>query len=66
MATTSRRRTIGVMVAGLIVTVTGLAVVLARALEIPRDRTPVIVGGALFLIGAARRAVGGSREVDRA
>ena len=66
MATTSRCWTNGLMVAGLIVTVIGLAVVLARSLEIPRDWTPVIVGGALFLIGAARRTVGSSRGVDRA
>ena len=66
MATTNRCWINGLMVAGLIVTVIGLAVVLARSLQIPRDWTPVIVGTALFLIGAARRTVGSSREVDRA
>ena len=44
MATTNRCWINGLMVAGLIVTVIGLAVVLARSLQIPRDWTPGYVG----------------------
>jgi hypothetical protein len=39
----------------LIVALVGLASVLAATLEIPRYWTPVLVGTALFLIGALRR-----------
>ena len=47
----------GLMLAGLIVALVGLASVPAATLEIPRYWTPVLVGTALFLIGALRRRV---------
>jgi hypothetical protein len=53
------------MFAGLIVMAIGLAVALARSFDIPGHWTPVIVGGALFLIGAARSTVAGRGEGDR-
>ena len=64
----------GLMFAGLIVMLVGLAVVVMRSLALPGYWTPVVVGAVLFLIGAARRATrdrGDSpprerRESDRA
>jgi xanthine/uracil permease len=47
----------GLMFAGLIVMLVGLAVVVMRTVEIPRYWTPVVVGAVLFLIGAARHAI---------
>ena len=47
----------GLMFAGLIVMLVGLAVVAMRALALPGYWTPVVIGAVLFLIGAARRAV---------
>ena len=55
----------GLMVAGLIVTIVGLAVSLTAALEIPRHWTTVLIGVALFLIGAMRRAIGGHGQAPR-
>jgi glucose uptake protein GlcU len=45
------------MTAGLIVTVIGLGIVLARTLAIPREWTTVLIGVALLVAGAARRAL---------
>ena len=49
----------GLMLAGLIVTLVGLAVVTASALEIRGPWTTVFVGLVLLSIGWARRAFGG-------
>ena len=57
MATTHRCFGGGLMFAGLIVMLIGLAVVLMRSLELPGHWTPVVVGAVLFVIGAARRAI---------
>ena len=57
MAMTHRCFGGGLMFAGLIVMLIGLAVVLMRSLELPAHWTPVVVGAVLFLIGAARRAI---------
>ena len=46
----------GLMFAGLIVMLVGLAVVVMRTLALPGYWTPVVVGAVLFVIGAARRA----------
>jgi len=45
------------LTAGLIVTVIGLGIVLVRTLEIPREWTTVLIGVALLVAGAARRAL---------
>jgi hypothetical protein len=45
----------GLILAGLIVTLIGLAVVVTRAYHIPREWTTVGVGVALLAAGAARR-----------
>jgi ribose/xylose/arabinose/galactoside ABC-type transport system permease subunit len=47
----------GLMFAGLIVMLVGLAVVVMRTVEVPPYWTPVAVGAVLFLIGAARRVI---------
>ena len=47
----------GLMFAGLIVMLIGLAVVVMRTVELPPYWTPVIVGAVLFVIGAARRVI---------
>ena len=57
MTTTHRCFGGGLMFAGLIVMLIGLAVVLMRSFEVPGHWTPVVVGAVLFVIGAARRAI---------
>jgi hypothetical protein len=52
----------GLMFAGLIVMLIGLAVVIMRTVEVPSYWTPVAVGAVLFLIGAARRAMRGQDD----
>jgi hypothetical protein len=47
----------GLMFAGAIVMLVGLAVVAMRVFALPGYWTPVVVGAVLFLIGAARRAI---------
>ena len=47
----------GLILAGLIVTLVGLAVVATRTLHIPREWVTVGVGLALLAAGAARRAL---------
>ena len=47
----------GLVFAGLIVMLVGLAVLVMRTMELPGYWTPVVVGAVLFLIGAARRAM---------
>jgi hypothetical protein len=47
----------GVMWAGVLVILIGLAVAASRTLEIPRYWVPVVVGVALVSLGAARRAL---------
>lgn len=47
----------GLMLAGLIVTLVGLAVALTHTFEIPRHWTTVGVGVALLVAGAFRAAV---------
>jgi hypothetical protein len=54
----------GLMLAGLIVMLIGLAVAVAATLHLPGYWTPVFVGAALFLVGALRRATGGGRSSD--
>ena len=56
---------LGLMLAGLIVTVVGLGVVMIRTFEIPREWTPVLVGLALLAAGAIRRGLGGRPELPR-
>jgi ribose/xylose/arabinose/galactoside ABC-type transport system permease subunit len=51
----------GLMFAGLIVMLIGLAVAGATALHIPGYWTPVLVGAVLFLVGALRQATQGNR-----
>lgn len=51
----------GLLLAGLIVTLVGLAVALTHALEIPRHWTTVGVGVALLVAGAVRAATRGRR-----
>ena len=46
----------GLILAGLIVTLIGLAVVATRTFHIPREWTTVGIGLALLAAGAARRA----------
>ena len=57
MTTTGRCFGGGLMFAGLIVMLIGLAVAVMRTLELPSYWTAVVVGAVLFLIGAARRAI---------
>jgi hypothetical protein len=57
MATTQRCSGGGLMFAGLIVMLVGLAVVVIRTMELPGYWTPVVVGAVLFLVGAGRRAM---------
>jgi hypothetical protein len=45
------------IVAGLIVTLIGLGIVLVRTLAIPREWTTLMIGLALLLAGALRRAL---------
>jgi xanthine/uracil permease len=52
----------GLMFAGLIVMLIGLAVVVMRTADVPSYWTPVAVGAVLFLIGAARRAIRGQGD----
>jgi hypothetical protein len=52
-----RRSGFGLMVAGAIVTLVGLAVVLMHTFAIPREWTTVIVGVALLGAGVARAAL---------
>ena len=47
----------GLMFAGLIVMLIGLAVVVMRSFQLPPQWTAVVVGAVLFLVGAARRAM---------
>jgi hypothetical protein len=47
----------GLMLAGLIVLLVGLAVGLAAALRVPGHWMPALVGAALFLVGALRWAI---------
>jgi len=54
----------GLMFAGLIVMLIGVAVAAATALHIPGYWTPVLVGAVLFLVGAARRATRGDRPPE--
>ena len=51
----------GLMLAGVIVTLVGLAVALAHTFELPRYWTALGVGVALLVAGAFRAAVGGGR-----
>ena len=46
----------GLMLAGLLVILVGLAVVAVRTFELPRYWTPVAVGAPLLIAGAALRA----------
>ena len=55
-----KRSGAGLMTAGAIVIVVGLGIVLVRTLEIPRYWVPLLVGIALFVLGAIRWAT--SRE----
>ena len=47
----------GLIAAGLVVTLVGLGIVLARGLELPREWTTVLIGVALLGAGAVRRAL---------
>jgi len=49
------------MLAGLIVTLVGLAVALTHTFEMPGHWTTVAVGVALLVAGAVRAALGGRR-----
>jgi xanthine/uracil permease len=49
----------GLMLAGVLVTLIGLAVVAVRIFELPRYWTPVAVGTALLIAGAALRSIQG-------
>ena len=66
METTRRCFGNGLMFAGSIVMLIGLAVVVMRTVELPPYWTPVVVGAVLFLIGAARRAVRAREDPPRA
>ena len=66
METTRRCFGNGLMSAGLIVMLIGLAVVVMRTVELPPYWTPVVVGAVLFLIGAARRAIREREDPPRA
>jgi hypothetical protein len=46
----------GLLLAGTIVTIIGLAIVAFRTLRIPEYWMPLIVGVALLVLGAVRRA----------
>ena len=50
----------GLILAGLIVTLIGLAIVATRTFHIPREWTTVGVGLALLAAGAARRLLRGA------
>ena len=52
----------GLMLAGLIVLLVGLAVAAAAALRLPPHWQPVLVGAVLFLLGALRWATAGARR----
>ena len=54
-----RRACNGLIIAGVIVTLIGLAVVAARVYQIPREWTTVGVGLALLVAGVARRMLRG-------
>ena len=54
----------GLMFAGLIVMLVGLAIAAAAALRLPGYWTPVLVGAALFMVGALRRLAGGDRSSE--
>ena len=56
-----RRSGSGLMLAGLIVTLVGLAVALTHTFEMPGHWTTVAVGVALLVAGAVRAALGGRR-----
>ena len=56
----------GLMFAGLIVMLVGLAVVVMRTMELPGYWTPVVVGAVVFLIGAGRRAMRSRDDPPRA
>jgi membrane-bound ClpP family serine protease len=45
----------GIMMAGLVLTVIGAAIVLVRTLQVPGYWIPLVVGVALLLLGALRR-----------
>jgi hypothetical protein len=47
----------GLIVAGVIVTLVGLGIVLTETLQLPRSWMVVLVGVALLVAGAARRAL---------
>ncbi|PYM24251.1 MAG: hypothetical protein DMD78_09455 [Candidatus Rokuibacteriota bacterium] len=53
----------GLILAGLVVTLIGLAIVLTRTFHIPREWTTLGVGLALLVAGVARRAL---RRTDAA
>ena len=55
---TCRRPGSGLILAGLIVTLVGLAVALTHTFEIPRHWTTVAVGVALLVAGAVRGVAG--------
>ena len=55
-----RRSCNGLIIAGLIVTLIGFAIVVTRHYQIPREWTTVGVGLALMAAGAARRMLRGS------
>jgi tetrahydromethanopterin S-methyltransferase subunit C len=50
------------MAIGLIVTLIGLTVALARTLQVPGEWTTALVGIALVAAGAVRTAINGRRE----
>jgi len=52
------------MFAGLIVMLVGLAIAAAASLHLPGYWTPVLVGAALFLVGALRRLTKGDRSPE--
>jgi hypothetical protein len=49
----------GLIVAGTILTIIGLAIVVFRTFHIPEYWMPLLVGVALLIVGAVRRAGGG-------
>jgi hypothetical membrane protein len=59
-----RRGGNGLMLAGLIVMLIGLALAAAATLHIPAYWTPVFVGAALFLVGVFVRATRGDCSSD--
>jgi len=56
---TCRRSGMGLMLAGVIVVLVGLALVASVSLHLPREWTPVLVGVALFVAGALRLLIRG-------